>query len=265
MSGPDRSATAPPAAARAARAAAEREVQHALHRAALYRLLGRAFGYPTGPMLAELAVHAARAAGAPACDDAVRALLTRLATAARETDPLAVAEEHVFLFDRQVRCPPYESAYGEAPRMAGKPAALADIAGFYRAFGLAPAGAGPDLEDHVGTELEFMSALALKEAFALAQGHGEGLQVTRDAARRFLGEHLGCWAEAFARAVAEASPLPYYAAAATLLAAWIAADARHLGVTPVRVAGPALEDPLAGDTFTCPVAEGPGAVDGRPE
>lgn len=229
------------------------EMEHALARAAIYRLLGRAFGYPTPPALAELARLATRAAGAPGCVPALREPLARFAAAARDADADAVAGEHVFLFDRQVRCPPYESAYGEAPQMAGKSAALADIAGFYRAFGLAPAETQPDLEDHVGAELEFMSVLALKEAYALADGHVDGLGVTRDAEARFLAEHLGRWAETFAREVQDASPLPYYTAAAELLAAWIAAETAHLAVTPAVVTGPMPEDTLAADTFSCPM------------
>lgn len=234
----------------------EGHIERALARAATYRLLGRAFGYPTPPALEELARLAALAGDAPGCVSVVREPLARFAAAARDADPDAVAGEYVFLFDRQVRCPPYESAYGEAPQMAGKSAALADIAGFYRAFGLAPAETQPDLEDHIGTELEFMSALALKEAYALADGHVDGLGVTRDAEARFLAEHLGRWAEAFAREVQDASPLPYYTTAAELLAAWIAAETAHLAVTPAVVTGPMPEDPLAGDTFTCPMDEG---------
>jgi hypothetical protein len=57
-----------------------------------------------------------------------------------------------------VRCPPYESAYGEAPQMAGKSAELADLAGFYAAFGLAPAASQPDMEDHV--KVDFCEARA---------------------------------------------------------------------------------------------------------
>ena len=234
----------------------EGDIERALARAATYRLLGRAFGYPTPAALEELARLAALAGDAPGGVSVVRELLARFAAAARDADPDAVAGEYVFLFDRQVRCPPYESGYGEAPQMAGKPAALADIAGFYRAFGLAPAETQPDLEDHIGTELEFMSVLALKEAYALADGHVDGLGVTRDAEARFLAEHLGRWAEAFAREVRDASPLPYYTAAAELLAAWIAAETAHLAVTPAVVTGPMPEDPLAADTFSCPMAEG---------
>jgi TorA maturation chaperone TorD len=58
---------------------------------------------------------------------------------------------------------------------------LADVAGFYAAFELTPATARPDMEDHIAAELEFMSVLALKEAYAGAEELPGGLTVTRDA------------------------------------------------------------------------------------
>jgi TorA maturation chaperone TorD len=58
---------------------------------------------------------------------------------------------------------------------------LADVTGFYAAFELTPATARPDMEDHIAAELEFMSVLALKEAYAGAEELPGGLTVTRDA------------------------------------------------------------------------------------
>lgn len=241
-----------------------RPVAEALARGALYRLLGRAFTYPTPDVVAELSDLASQVATAPATPAELRLGVSRFAAAAREADPAAVADEYVFLFDRQVRCPPYEGAYGPvAPMAAGKAAALADIAGFYAAFGLAPAGVQADVEDHLAAELEFMSALALKEAWARAEAHAEGLLVTRDAARAFLTDHLGRWAETFARALREATPLPYYAAAADLLAAWVQREITALGATPVPLTGLTPMGPLEADALTCPLAEPAAAeVDG---
>lgn len=235
--------------------AAEAQVVRALARAGLYRLLGGALGYPrdgSGEELAGLARAAGAAIDTPA---SLREPLARFAAAAAAADPAALASEYVFLFDREARCPPYEGAYAEAPQLAGKPAALADIAGFYAAFGLEPAAAEPELEDHIAAELEFMSVLGLKEAYALAEGHGPGLGVTRAAAAAFFGDHLGRWAVAFAEAVKEATAVPYYAALADLLAAWIVVEGETLG-SPPRRPGPRGADPVQEeDAFTCPMAE----------
>jgi TorA maturation chaperone TorD len=230
----------------------EHAVAHTLARGAVYRLLGAAFAYPLAWRFQELAHAAGMAGDAPTTPEALRAPLARFADAARNADPAAVAAEYVFLFDRQVRCPPYEGAYGAARGLAGKAAQLADIAGFYTAFGLSATATQPDMEDHIAAELEFLSALALKEAYARGEEHAEGLAVTRAAEAAFLRDHLGGWAEAFAAGVQAATPLPFYVTAAELLAAWVRAEVDALGVQPAWVAGP--DAPAEDETFTCPMA-----------
>lgn len=232
----------------------DRNVQSALTRAALYRVLGGAWAYPTGARLAELARLAGDLADAPPVP-ALRDPLAAFVAAARGADPAALGDEYVFLFDRQVRCSPYEGAYGDGPRLAGKSAALADVAGFYAAFGVGPADARPDMEDHIGAELEFMSVLALKEAWARCSDDEEGVEVVCGAQVSFLRDHLGHWAETFADEVTAATPVSYYTSAARLLEAWIRAEHDALGVTPGRLAGRLGTDPLHEDAFTCPMAD----------
>lgn len=231
----------------------ERPVLEALRRSVVYRLLGGALGYPMAERLVGVAKLAERtASGVGELGES----LTRLAAAARQSDPAALCQEYVFLFDRDARFPPYEGAWGDAPQLAGKAALLADIAGFYAAFGLAPSETQPDMEDHIAAECEFMSAMALKEAWALSEDNGEALDVTRKAEAAFLGDHLGRWAEAFARAVREATPLPYYGALAVALEGWVRIETGAFGITPTRVTGRTGYDPLQeAPTFTCPMAE----------
>jgi TorA maturation chaperone TorD len=135
--------------------------------------------------------------------------------------------------------------------MAGKAALLADVAGFYRAFGLETAEGQPEVEDHVCAELEFMSALSLKEAWALAEQAAEGLEVTVTAQRAFLTDHLGRWTPAFAERLAAAAAGDFYAAAAAALRAWVAADCARLAVTPAALEG--VNEAEAGP-FECPMA-----------
>jgi putative dimethyl sulfoxide reductase chaperone len=162
----------------------------------------------------------------------------------------------VFLFDRGAKVPPYEGAWGEAPQLAGKAALLADVAGFYAAFGLVPGEAQPDVEDHIAAECEFMSALALKEAYALAESDDEGATITLAAQSRFVGDHLGRWSGTFADALKDASPLPYYGALADLLSAWMKAEIERLGAAPSVVLGRSGYDSIQeADAFSCPMAE----------
>jgi TorA maturation chaperone TorD len=240
-------------------------IHEALARAAVYRVLARAFTYPTAAVVAELGRLAVEVADARGCPGEVRDLLAAFAAAARDADPTAVASEYVFLFDRQVRCPPYEGAWGPiAPMAAGKAVAVADVAGFYAAFGLAPSAVHADMEDHVAAELEFLSVLALKEAYAMAEGHGDGLQITRDAARLFLTDHLGRWAGTFARGLVEASPLPYYATAARLFEGWVEREIAACGATPERLTELAPPGPLEAETFTCPRVQAGAGTEGAP-
>jgi TorA maturation chaperone TorD len=233
---------------------ADADVAAALGRAALYRLLGAVFAYPGPERCAEIARLAGAIGETSLADARIAPALSTVAGAAREADPPTVAAEHVFLFDRQVHCSPHEGGYGDAPQLAGKSALLADIAGFYTAFGLAPSTGEPEVEDHIVAELEFMSALAVKEAWALAEGETEGLAVTRGAQATFLTDHLGRWVAPFAEAIAAATPLAYYTAAATLLSLWVDAECERLGVAPQRVAGRLGHDPMQAETFTCPMA-----------
>jgi TorA maturation chaperone TorD len=233
----------------------EAEVAAALGRAAVYRLLGGAFGYPTPAAMEENARLAAVVAEDVVEHPPLREAAMALEAAARTGEAGALASEFVFLFDRQVRCPPYEGAYGDAPQLAGRAAQLADVAGFYAAFGLTPGAARPDCEDHIAAELEFMSALALKEGYLLAEGEAEGVEVTRRAQKSFLSEHLARWAETLAETLRASSTLPYYSALAGLLAAWVSEEVSRFALAPVRVPHRHGPDPAQGDAFTCPMAD----------
>jgi TorA maturation chaperone TorD len=226
-------------------------VSRVLRRAAIYRVCSAALGDPVGGRLrtvADLADATVRSA-----DPRVRPHLEALAAAARATDEATAAAEYASLFHGTARCATCEGAYGP-PNMAGKTALLADISGFYAAFGLEPAPGHRECEDHVTTELEFMSVLAVKEGWAIAEAHGERAEIAHDAAVTFLTDHLGRWAAAFTAALEAASALPYYQALAALLAAWIAMDASGLGVTLSPTTAPAATDPPDAEPFSCPMA-----------
>jgi TorA maturation chaperone TorD len=224
------------------------------HRAAMYRLCSVALAYPVPGRLAEVArLGAATMAGA---ELSLRPLIDAVIDSARWTADASAASEYVRLFDGAARCAPYEGAYGP-PQMAGKVALLADLSGFYGAFGLDVADGQPEVQDHIATELEFASALAIKEAWALAEHHYEHADVTRGATIAFLGDHLARWAPVFAEALEAASEFPYYRAVAALLRSWVAADTAHLGVSAVVVAA-ATGEAANDEPFTCPMSGDPG-------
>lgn len=224
-------------------------IRSALSRAAIYRVLAVAFAYPAPGHADDVARAAASAL--PSAPAAARSALAALARTPASCETDALAEQYVALFDRQVACPPYEGAYGP-PRMGGKAMELADIAGFYMAFGMTATGRQPDADDHIGAELEFMAALALREAWALGEGDADHARVAQHGQRAFLEDHLGRWGDAFAARVLEVRPTGFYASAARLLVAWLDAECGLLAITPDRLrGGRAVEDDAP---LSCPMA-----------
>jgi DMSO reductase family type II enzyme chaperone len=150
----------------------------------------------------------------PALTDAAEQLLAALAPHARQ----AFADAYLVTFGHAARgpCPMNEIEYGHLKADAlFQPHRLADLAAFYRAFGLELADDAGERPDHICVELEFLCVLAAKEAYALEhQLDAEALAIIRDARRDFLREHLGQWSPAFTRRLErEAGPGPLAALA----------------------------------------------------
>ncbi len=135
---------------------------------------------------------------------------------------------------------------------------MADIAGFYRAFGFNIGGKVRERPDHISAELEFMHVLALKEAYAAEKGVAEHVEICVEAQRKFLQEHLGQWIGLFAESLARSAEEAPYLSLARFAAAFVEADAKRFGVTVERrsLAG-VRPTPLAPELSceTCPVVE----------
>lgn len=112
--------------------------------------------------------------------------------------------EEVFGLLASRECPPYETEYCPQTDATFRAHQMADIAGFYRAFGVRPSADMPERPDHAALELELMGWLIAKE---LHTGHESGsaalekAEVCRAAQRRFVAEHLAWWLPAFAKAL----------------------------------------------------------------
>ncbi len=123
--------------------------------------------------------------------------------------------DYVTCFGHTVRgdCPLNEIEYGDLKAdPLFQPHRLADLGAFYAAFGLEMTPDAAERQDHLSIELEFMSVLASKEAYALEhQFDTEPIALGREAQKKFLREHLGRWTPAFTRRLArlagEESPL----------------------------------------------------------
>ncbi len=121
-----------------------------------------------------------------------------------------------------------------------QPQQLADISGYYLAFGLRPVAAGEARADHIASECEFMDFLSRKQAHLLDRLEtdadvSETLEVTVLAERSFLREHLGRFGRAFAARVTDEDGDGLFGTLGRLLLAFVDAECARVGVE----AGPA--------------------------
>ncbi len=207
----------------------------AIRRAQVYRFLADAFLYPQEnwledwpslqPILADLGMD------------------TRLTPLQKSFNLSDLQAEHRRVFGLSGSlC--YETEYG-LPHEYRQSQELADISGFYRAFGFNVGGAVRERPDHLAAELEFMYLLALKEAWALEQGQAEWLETTLQAQRCFLEDHLGRWLPLFVaslkRLIGEDQEQPFspYLWLAQLAADFIQSEAERIGarVNPLPLSG----------------------------
>lgn len=159
------------------------------------------------------------------------AVYRRLSKAFLGEGELASAHSALFGPNLTPDCPPYETQFRET-HIFQQAQMLADIAGFYKAFGLDVSENAHERADHLSVELEFMGTLCLKEWHALASGREGNAEVCRDAQKKFLGDHLGVWAGAFAEGLAGRAAGTPYAGVAGELNAFVRDECARLGAVP---------------------------------
>ncbi len=126
--------------------------------------------------------------------------------------------------------PLYELEYGEEESLR-QPRQLADIASFYRAFGLQLNNKKHERVDHVSTECEFIQYLLFKEAYALIQNQEENVLTCQAASGRFLSEHLGRWFPAFSSKLARCAQEGLMKHLADFAFTFVVQDCQALGIS----------------------------------
>lgn len=210
----------------------------ALCRATLYNALALGFRAPTEETLARLASQdgAGALADAAAVVDANEGL--GLAPTVRglpgkgriSVTELSASFRRLFGHTAHGPVPPYETEYGQEA-LFQQPQELADLTGFYRAFGLTLITGEHERADHVSCECEFLSFLALKEAYALEQQDVPMLEETRKATRLFLRDHLGRFVPAFTKKLTREDRDGFYGTLGELCWRFTTQECTRLGIS----------------------------------
>jgi DMSO reductase family type II enzyme chaperone len=221
--------------------------QLALRRSQLYRFLADAFLYPSEDWTLD----------APLLEPTLGELGLsnyRLRVGAQGLTDLQAEHRHVFGLTGSL-C--YETEYG-LPHEYRQSQEMADIAGFYRAFGFENGGVIRERPDYLPTELEFMHTLTLKEAYTREAGQTEHVEVCVDAQRKFLRDHLAHWLPLFSKRLDQLAVDGVYADLVALTTAFVAAEADRLDAQPEPFRVPEIKATPFNPDFSCgdcPAAE----------
>jgi hypothetical protein len=171
-----------------------------LRDAAAWRVLGRLFECPDDHWRADITTLAR---------ELDMEEVSRVATA---IDDSATPGHYHSIFGPGGPAPAREASYYDAVELGSL---MSELAAYYDAFSYAPRNDDP--LDHVAVEVNFVSYLKFKEAYALARGHQEQAEIAARAAATFVADHLTRIAVPLARLLA-ASNIDYLARASALLA-----------------------------------------------
>lgn len=205
-----------------------------LARARLWQWISLAFWYPDAGFLAGLRDQSARReldelAEAAADDSDLPAATAAIWHAIDTLDSAGpgIPEEHTYLFERQVKTSPHETAYRFKGGVDPAPV-LAELRGIYAAFGIQPGALRPARPDHICVQSEFVAALLAKEAYADAHGWRARARITRQARHRFVHEHPAAWFPSLAAQLRAHHRQGFYPAVAELALALLAAEGETL-------------------------------------
>jgi TorA maturation chaperone TorD len=150
-------------------------------------------------------------------------------------------------------CPPYGTEYCLQTFSVYRSQELADIAGYYKAFGVEPSRDQPERQDHIALQLEFMSWLIGKAIHAEQSDNdnaAENAELCRQAQKDFFEKHMAWWIPAFCAALElkvksvsdkseDSASQSFYACVASSLSAYVGLERNSMGIeSPTELVKP---------------------------
>ena len=218
----------------------------AVARSGMYKRLGEALAYPapataeairSGEFHRELATYAAYLPPQPNEDAALRERCIEGLCALAEdhgsvtTDGLGEDYGDIFGHALSRDCPPYETEYAGA-HIFMQSQELADVGGFYAAYGLAIDVESHERLDHISPELEFMHVLCEREAYALNHDRDEQAESCAQTQGQFIEDHLGRWGPYFGQLLAKRGAGTVYGHIAPILEWFLSWETEYLDAAP---------------------------------
>jgi len=214
------------------------DIDLAYCRAAFYSALALGFQPPTAHTLSRLLTSESRhALEEAACllypagqPDFVSVLEALPGPEGNSVSSLSSSYRALFGHTARGAAPPYETEYGNEA-LFQQPQELADLMGFYRAFGLTLKSGNRERPDHISCEFEFLMFLALKEAYALEQKHREMLAEVHKAQKLFLRDHVGRFLPAFVAQLLREDSAGFYGTLGELCLRFVSAECARFEVS----------------------------------
>lgn len=225
-----------------------------LARSAVWALLSQTLTYPTPASVAQLVEEDLPFTEVMAVllPSAIRSAVgdIRAAFEGLGVDELEAEHRRVFSHVHSADCPPFETDYTSRD-VWRQSEQLADLSGFYRAFGVEACMERPD---HVSVELEFLHVLRYKAAWAARHDQAEHVGTCHAAAETFLRDHVARWLPSFADRLEALGGEGPYGAVARLLSTALRTEAERLKVEigePVIPVSPSGDERVMGERGLC--------------
>jgi len=233
----------------------------ALTRSAIYKLLAKSFCYPTREALKyfqspKYLETLSLCSSLDTCTSELKEGAEALHQLIVSWPEREVQEKLEYEYNRlfahlgSAQCPPYETEYG-FDNVFQKTAAMADIAGFYSAYGLEVSDTNTERVDFISTELEFMSYLTVHEAYAREHDNNEQLEICLDTQRKFIRDHLGRWMTIFVELLRNSTDNAFYLGLGKLTEEFLNFEARILTVELDKVSAPSKMTNEPQTPFSC--------------